>query len=83
MEFKLYAYLRCAKSVKSTSGLTRHDNACKISNSLPYCQSSNPKPVLDYNTAKPPKLAVRQLKRRYQFKRIKQWQEKNQTSGYG
>lgn len=41
---------RCGKGVKSTNGLIRYVNACKIPISLPYCQLSNPDPVLDYNT---------------------------------
>lgn len=49
MEFRLYACPKCEKVVKSTSGLTRYVNACKIPISLPYCQPSNPEPVLDYN----------------------------------
>ena len=53
MESRLYMYPRCGKGVKSTSGLTRHVNACKIPISLPCCQSSNPDPVLDYNTINP------------------------------
>ena len=37
----------------STSDLIKYNNICKISISLPYCQLSNPDPVLDYNTTNP------------------------------
>lgn len=30
--------------------MTKYVNTCKISNFLPYCQSSNPEPILNYNT---------------------------------
>ena len=53
MESRLYMCLRCGKGVKSTSGLTRHVNACKIPISLLFRQSSNPDPVLDYNMTNP------------------------------
>ena len=41
---------RCRKGVKSTSGLISHINTCKILITLPNCQLSNPKLMLDYNT---------------------------------
>ena len=47
---------RYGKSVKSTSSLTRHVNTFKVPISLPYCQLSNPDPVLNYNTTNPPDL---------------------------
>ncbi len=50
MESKLYACPRYGKNVKSTSGLTRHINACKIPLILPSCQTSTPAPILKYNT---------------------------------
>ena len=53
MELRLYACPRCGKEVKSISGLKKHINSCKIPNSLPYCQSSNSKLVLDYNATNP------------------------------
>ena len=53
MESRLYVCPRCGKGVKFTSGLTRHVNACKIPIPLPCCQSSNPDPILDYNTTNP------------------------------
>lgn len=49
MKSRLYLRSRYKKSVKSTNGLTRYVNICKISNFLPYCQFLNLKPVLDYN----------------------------------
>ena len=53
IESILYMCLRYGKGVKSTSGLTRHINVCKIPISLPCCQLSNPDLVLDYNTTNP------------------------------
>lgn len=50
IESRLYIYSKCEKSVISTNGLIRYINTCKIPNSLPYSQFSNPEPVLDYNT---------------------------------
>ena len=50
MESKLYLYPRYGKKVKSISGLTRNVNICKMPITLPSCQSSNPKPILDDNT---------------------------------
>ena len=40
---------RCGKDVKSTSGLIRHVNACKIPINLPSCQLSILAPILEYN----------------------------------
>ncbi len=42
--------LRCEKSVKSISGLTRHINAYKIPISLLSCQLSKPIAILENNT---------------------------------
>ncbi len=56
MESRLYAYPRCGKGVKSTSGLTRHVNACKIPVNLPSCQPSTPAPILEHNTTNHPDL---------------------------
>ncbi len=56
MESRLYACPRYGKGVKSTSGLTRHVNACKIPVTLPSCQPSTPAPILDYNTTNHPDL---------------------------
>ena len=53
MESRSYVCPGCRKDVKSTSGLTRHINACKIPITLPNRQSLNPEPVLDYNTTNP------------------------------
>ena len=53
MESRLYVCLRCEKGVKSTSGLTRHVNICKIPISLSCCQLSNPDPILTYNITNP------------------------------
>lgn len=44
---------RCGKNAKSTSGLTRQFNACKIPNFLYYYQFLNPELVLNYNTTNP------------------------------
>ncbi len=46
----MYACPRREKSVKSTSGLTKYVNACKIPIILPSCQLSTPAPILEYNT---------------------------------
>ncbi len=56
MESRLYACPRCGKGVKSTSGLTRHVNACKIPVTLPSCQPSTPAPILEHNTTNHPDL---------------------------
>ncbi len=56
MESRLYTCPRCGKSVKSTSGLTRHVNTCKILVTLPSCQPSTPAPILEYNTINHPDL---------------------------
>ena len=53
MESRLYGCPTCGKSVKSTYGLTKHVNTYKIPIFLPYCQLSNPDPVLNYNTTNP------------------------------
>ncbi len=50
MESRLYTCPRCGKGVQSTSGLTRHVNACKIPVTLPSCQLSTPASILEYNT---------------------------------
>ena len=47
---------RYRKVVKSTSGLTRHVNACKIPITLPSCQSFKPASILKYNTINHPDL---------------------------
>ncbi len=56
MESRLYVCPRCGKGVKSTSGLTRHVNTCKIPVTLPSCQPSTPAPILQYNTNNHPDL---------------------------
>ena len=56
MESRSYACPRCGKGVKSTSGLTRHVNACKIPITLPSCQPSTLAPILEYNTTNHPDL---------------------------
>ena len=50
MESRSYVYPKCEKSVKSISGLIRYIYACKIPITLPSCQPSNFKHMLDYNT---------------------------------
>ncbi len=50
MESRLYVCPRCGKGVKSTSGLTRHVNSCKIPVTLPSCQPFTPVPILEHNT---------------------------------
>ena len=50
MEFKSYTCPSCKKHVKSTSGLTRYINICKIPIILPSYQSSILALILDYNT---------------------------------
>ena len=50
MKSRLYTCPRYKISVKSTSGLIKHVNVCKILITLPNCQPSNPKLVLNYNT---------------------------------
>ena len=54
MESRLYVYPRCRKDVKSTSGLTRHINSCKILITLPSHQPSTLAPILEYNTTNHP-----------------------------
>ncbi len=49
MGSRSYTCPRCGKSVKSTSALTKHVNACKITVTLPRCQPSTPTPILQYN----------------------------------
>lgn len=49
MESKSYLCSGCKKTVKSISGLTRYINVCKISITLPTCQPSNSKLILEYN----------------------------------
>ena len=56
MESRLYTYPRCGKGVKSTSGLTRHVNACKIPITLPSRQPSKPTAILEDNTTNRPDL---------------------------
>ncbi len=56
MESRLYTCPRFGKDVKSTSGLTRHVNACKIPITLPSCQSSTPTLILEYNMTNHPDL---------------------------
>ena len=53
MESRSYLYPRCGKDVKSTTGLTRYINVCKISITLPSCQPSNLELMLDYNIINP------------------------------
>lgn len=50
IESRLYAYPRCRKNVKFTSGLTRHIIAYQISITLPSCQPFTLVPILKYNT---------------------------------
>ncbi len=50
MESRLYICPRYGKSVKSTNGLIRHVNACKILVTLPNCLPSTPVLILEYNT---------------------------------
>ncbi len=54
MESRLYACRRREKSVKSTSGLTRHVNAYKILITLPNCQPSKPTAISEDNTTNCP-----------------------------
>lgn len=49
--------LRYRKVVKSTSGLTRHVNACKIPITLSSCQPFKPTSILKYNTINYPDLS--------------------------
>ena len=56
MKSRLYTCPRCGKGIKSTSGLTRHVNACKISIILPSCQPSEPTAILEDNTTTRPDL---------------------------
>ncbi len=56
MEFRLYTCPRCGKDIKSTSGLTRHVNTCKIPITLSSCQLSIPISILEYNTTNHPDL---------------------------
>ncbi len=56
MESRLYACPRCRKSVKSTSCLTRHVNACKIPITLLSCQPLEPTVILKDNTTNRPDL---------------------------
>jgi Plavaka transposase len=58
MESRSYACPRCGKGVKSTSGLTRHVNACKIPITLPSRQPSTLAPILEYNTTNYPDLPL-------------------------
>ena len=53
MESRIYVCRRCEKGIKSTNGLTRYINACKIPISLPCCQLSNSDLVLNYNMTNP------------------------------
>ena len=46
---RLYPCPRYKKNVKSTSGLKRYVNVCRIPIILLSHQPSNPKPILDYN----------------------------------
>ncbi len=56
MESKLYVCPRCGKGVKSTSGLTKHINACKIPITLPSRQPLEPTVILEDNTTNRPDL---------------------------
>ena len=47
---------RCGKGVKSTSGLIRHVNSCKIPIPLPSRQPSTLAPILEYNITNYPDL---------------------------
>lgn len=76
MESKLYVCLRCGKSVKSITGLIRHVNACTIPNSLPYCQSLNSKPMLNYNKTNPLDLPSKKHKQDISLKRSNNCNEK-------
>ena len=58
MESRLYACPRYGKDVKSTSGLTRYVNACKILITLPSCQPSKPTVILEDNITNCPDLPL-------------------------
>ncbi len=58
MESRVYACLRCGKNVKSTSGLTRHVNTCKIPITLPSRQTSKSTIILEDNTTNCPDLPL-------------------------
>lgn len=47
---------RCGKVIKSTSGLSRHLNFCKILITLPSYQSSKLAELLKYHITNPPNL---------------------------
>ena len=63
MKSRSYLCLRCEKGVKSTNGLIRHVNTCRISITLPSRQLLNGKLVLNYNTTNPLNLSSKNNKK--------------------